>query len=288
MSTSYVGRFNVTLGILAGIAVAGIVIAVALLANNTSSDTGAPWSAWAPQDSGSQAAREIADHIAPLYRISGVNQLAVVTVADTADPSAVAAQASSASGTSSTSSSSGLVVAVRPNANSSAISLLPGKTIAYNLCGLGSTNCSIGIGTPSADRELLLRREALELALYTFKYVSGVQNVVAILPPGHPATASTGTLSAKPPSSSSQSSTSQTVDEAVVFQRTELQPFLSHPVTTLLSEEFPPSVAQVPLWKQTTEASYVEQITARGLFTEHLTTAQDGTNLIVLDPQPPS
>ena len=186
------------------------------------------------------------------------------------------------------------MVAVRPNANSSAISLLSGKTIAYNLCGLGSTNCSIGIGTPSADRLLLLRREALELALYTFKYVSGVQNVVAILPPGKQAasTSSLGTLSAKPPTSSSSSSSSratgQTVDLAVVFQRSELQPFLSHPVSTLLSEEFPPTVAQVPLWKQTTEASYVEQITARGLFTEHLTTAQDGTNLIVLDPQPPS
>ena len=45
---------------------------------------------------------------------------------------------------------------------------------------------------------------------------------------------------------------------------------------------------QVPLWKQTTEAALVEQITARGIFSEHMTTAQDGTSLIVLDPLPPS
>jgi hypothetical protein len=32
-------------------------------------------------------------------------------------------------------------------------------------------------------RDLILRREALELALYTFKYVGGVDGVVAFLPP---------------------------------------------------------------------------------------------------------
>ena len=73
---------------------------------------------------------------------------------------------------------------MRTNPSSSAVSLLNGNTIAYNLCGIGGKNCAIGIGTPSSARLLLLRREALELALYTFKYVHGVENVVAILPPG--------------------------------------------------------------------------------------------------------
>ena len=86
-------------------------------------------------------------------------------------------------------------MAVRPNPSSSAVSLLSGNTIAYNLCGIGGKNCAIGIGTPSSARLLLLRREALELALYTFKYVHGVQNVVAILPPGRSAQTSTLTKS---------------------------------------------------------------------------------------------
>src|SRR5205085_1771251 len=155
--------------------------------SNSSGPT-APWSSWQPSDRGSAGAREIADHVAPLYRISPVDQLAVVTVAGLSS--------STTTTSSSTGNSSGLQVAVRPDPTSSAVSLLTGKTIAYNLCGIGGSNCAIGVGQPSSDRLLLLRREALELALYTFKYVGGVDNVVAILPPGH--TTATSTLSAKP------------------------------------------------------------------------------------------
>ena len=43
--------------------------------------------------------------------------------------------------------------------------------------------CSIGTGKPSEERTLLLRREALELALYTFRYAKDVKQVIAILPP---------------------------------------------------------------------------------------------------------
>jgi hypothetical protein len=35
------------------------------------------------------------------------------------------------------------------------------------------------------------------------------------------------------------------------------------------------------------EASLVEQITARGMFTENVEQAQDGSQLIVLNPLPP-
>ena len=278
MNSRYAQRFTFALAMLAGVAVAGVVIAIVLAAKGTSTNSSSPWSSWAPQDRGLQGAREIADHIAPLYRISGVDQLAVVTVSNLGDPSAATSTASSQS------SAGGPLVAVRPNANSSSISLISGSTVAYNLCGLGSSNCSIGIGTPSTDRLLLLRREALELALYTFKYIPGTQNVVAILPPGHQAT-TTSSLTAKPPSASTSA---KPLDMALLFQHQELSPFLSQPLDQTFSQQFPPTVPQVPLWKQTTEASLVEQITARGIFSEHKTTAQDGTNLIVLDPLPPS
>ena len=52
----------------------------------------------------------------------------------------------------------------------------------YSLCGLGAS-CSIATGTPSVERGELVRREILELALYTFKYVGGIENVIAFMPP---------------------------------------------------------------------------------------------------------
>ena len=182
-----------------------------------------PWSSWAPTDGGTQGAREIADHVAPLYRLSPVDQLAVVTVVNL-ESTAQATAAAQAAANGTTSSSSGLQVAVRTNPSSSAVSLLGGNTMAYNLCGIGGKNCAIGVSAPSANRLLLLRREALELALYTFKYVSGVDNVVAILPPGH--TQQTSTLSKKLPTSDSQSN--KPVDIAVLFVKPELQPLLDH------------------------------------------------------------
>jgi hypothetical protein len=153
----------------------------------------------------------------------------------------------------------------------------------FNLCGLGP-NCAIGSGKASVDRLLLLRREALELALYTFKYESGVQNVVAILPPGHTQQASV--LTSKPPASNAKSAT-KPVDIAVLFVRDELKPWLNAPLKNTFPEQFPPSVPDLPLWRNTEEAGLVDQITAHGLFTERLVQAQDGSNLIVLDPLPP-
>ena len=56
-----------------------------------------------------------------------------------------------------------------------------GNSVMYNLCGVGQ-KCSIAEGKPSQERARLLRREALELALYTFKYVDDVDSVIALLP----------------------------------------------------------------------------------------------------------
>jgi hypothetical protein len=224
-------------------------------------------------------ARDIADYIAPFYRISSVTQLAVVTVVNLeSQAAAAAAQQAAASGTSAT-ASSGLQVAVRPSPTSSAVSLLNGNTIAYNLCGIGGKACAIGVGTPSNARLLLLRREALELAMYTFKYVKGVQNVVAILPPGRTTQASV--LSKKLPTADSAS---KSVDIAVLFVRQELQPLLDQPLGATFPESNPPTVAEM---NNAPEAGLVDQITARGLFSEKLQQAQDGSSLIVLDPLPP-
>ena len=272
-SSPHAGKFRFATGALAGIAVAALLIAASVLIRGGSGGPGPQWSSWKPQDNGTTGAQEIADHLAPLYRIDGVNQLTVVTVAN------IANGASAASG-----SSSGLTVAVKPTANSSSISLLNGNTIAYNLCGIGGTDCSIGAGTPSTGRTLLLKREALELALYTFKYISGTDNVVALLPPGHAVQSST--LTPTPPTTTGAKTVSEHL--AVLFLHDELKPFLDQPVTDTLPLQYPPLVSQLGEWSATEEAALVEQVTARGLFTQSLSTAQDGTNLLVLDPLPPS
>jgi hypothetical protein len=221
-------------------------------------------------------ATEIADHLAPFYRMSAASQLDVVTVINLANPNVTGTTGSgSASG-------SGLEVAVDTGSSANDLSLLSGSTIAYNLCGVGGSNCAIG-GTASTNRLLLLRREALELALYTFKYISGTSNVVAVLPPGR--TEVTTTLSAKPPPKNAKATT-EPVDIAVLFDRQELQPWLNIPLGETLAE-FPPAVPELPLWVKTEEAGLVDQITARGLFSEHIESVQDGSNLLVLNPLPP-
>jgi hypothetical protein len=70
----------------------------------------------------------------------------------------------------------------QPNNQGGDISLLNGNGVIFRLCGLGS-NCSISEGKPSLERTFLLRREALELALYTFRYIENVNQVVVFLPP---------------------------------------------------------------------------------------------------------
>jgi len=54
-------------------------------------------------------------------------------------------------------------------------------TIMYVFCGPGN-KCGLSPNA-TAQRDTLLRRESLELALYTFKYWHGINSVVTLLPP---------------------------------------------------------------------------------------------------------
>ncbi len=272
-------RFRAAIATLVGIAIGAIAVAAVVLVSGDTKAATPKWSTWSPPDSGTAGAREIADHLAPLYRISPVNQLDVITVVNLSNASAAA---TGTTGTGASGGTNGLQVAVRANPSSSQVSLLTGNTIAFNLCGIGSSNCAIGVGKSSPDRLLLLRREALELALYTFKYIDGVQNVVAILPPGHTVQGCSGICPTPHPKTSVKP-----VDIALLFVKAELKPWLDQPLSATFPERFPPEVPELTLWKQTPEAGLVAQITERGLFSEKLVQAQDGSNLILLDPQPP-
>jgi hypothetical protein len=258
----HLGRFRWALAALFVLGAASLAAAVVLSSASRVRTGGSDWSSWQPTDSGLAGAQEIADFIAPYYRAAPADQLAVVTavnMSSSSNPLQVAVPAAGTSG--------GLVP------------LPPSSTILYNLCGVGSSDCSIAVGTPSSNRLLLLRREALELALYTFKYLSGIQSVVAILPPGHTTVGCTGICS-KP----HEKTTVKPLDIAVAFDRPELAPWLSRPLRSTLPEQLPPTVSQMP---GAPEAELVSIITARGLFAEHTEQAQDGSTVLALSPLPP-
>jgi hypothetical protein len=245
------------------VAVGSLAAAVVLSGSSRrSSGEGAAWSTWHPSQDGLAGAQEIADYVAPYYRATAASQLAIVTVVNLNNPASPVQ-----------------VVVPGPGSSGSLLPLPPSSTIVFNLCGVGGRNCTIGVGQPSAARLLLLKREALELALYTFKYISGVQTVVAVLPPGHTVVGCTG-ICAKPQSKP----VVRPVDLAVAFDRTELGPYLAQPLRTTLPEELPPTVAQMP---SVPEAPLVSVLAAHGLFNEQTQQGQDGSTVMTLSPQPP-
>ena len=259
-------KFRVAIAVLFGVAVAALAIAVVVAArggNRTEIAGGASWSSWTPDNAGSTGVSEIAQHVSPYYRLSASQQLDVITPLSLSQASAAG-----------TTTGTGLVIAVNEStsSNSQSLGLLNGRTIAYNVCGLGARQCELA-GTPTTTRMLLLRREALELALYTFKYISGSQNVVVVLPPGHTVAAS------------SSSSSGSGVTVAVLFIRKELQPWLDVPLGKT-RQQYPPDVAQLSLWSKTEEAGLVDQITAHGLFSSRVESLQVGGSALVLTPLP--
>jgi hypothetical protein len=272
LATPHAGKFRLAFGMLCGIATAAVVVAVLVIANHTSnhsSGDGSPaWSEWSPSTTGTTGAQEIADYLAPFYRFSTAQQLDVITP--------IALTSATAAGTT---TGQGLTVAVdtasaSSTSSSSSLSLLTGSTVAYNVCGLGASGCDLA-GTPSTSRMLLLRREALELALYTFRYLSTADNVLVVLPPSHTATkVGSGVTPAK------------SVIVAVLFVRAELKPLLSTPIDTTLAPD-PPDLAQLASWSKSDEAGLVDEATARDLFSEQVEAQQEGGRLLVLTPLAP-
>jgi hypothetical protein len=163
--SKYTPRFRLIIGGLFGIGL-GALGATLILAAGRGVEAPTSWSNWKPATSATSGAQEIADHVAPTYKEAGGDQLVGVTggplkVGDLSLPVRIAFSSST---------------------DAQSVRIVRGKSVLYTLCGLGP-RCSISRGKPSIERGLLLRREAFELALYSFRYLDGVENVVALLPP---------------------------------------------------------------------------------------------------------
>lgn len=129
-----------------------------------------PWSVWQPKDSDRvMRAQEIASHVASQYRLPSGNRLLNVVVGNPAvgDPIEAVAFART----------------TRPMQQSDVLSVVPATgSMMFVMCGTGA-KCAIGEGKPSQERGAVVRREALELALYTLRYVKDVDLVVTFFPP---------------------------------------------------------------------------------------------------------
>ena len=69
--------------------------------------------------------------------------------------------------------------------HSSTITDITGNRLVYTFDGLGA-NRQIEGGKPSTTRLKVIHREALELALYTFRYLPDAESITMLLPPPPP------------------------------------------------------------------------------------------------------
>jgi hypothetical protein len=213
------------------------------------------WSSFQPNGSPNARANEIADRVSSRYVQSNGAQL----VGAIASPPIVVSNQPEGS-------TQILIraVAVRPDlpvggeiADREIQLVDTSNNVQYVLCGYGA-GCSIATGQPSEARHLLLRREALELALYTFKYMGRVNSVTIFLPP--------------PPGG-------ETASTVMFFRRGDLGPELDRPLTDTLA-------AKTPLVGQISpkETATLNRITRDRIYQYDYTQSQDGGAILLLDP----
>jgi hypothetical protein len=198
------------------------------------------WSKWQPKSEGLIGAHEIAQRIGPRYKSANGTQL--VAVQEHGPPV------------------QGLhleAVGVRRLGQSGQIDPYIGlfgtdRTLIYAFCGL-QTNCAIDSATVT---EQVLRREALELSLYAFKYLKNVDQVVSLV---------------------------QTVKDggtsAVFLRKDDLRAELEHPLHETLPLQAP-RVA-TPIAKR--EGKVVDALTLPNTFPAHYESLPDGDAILVLD-----
>lgn len=241
----YRRRFQIAYIVLAaaiGAAAAGVVLAL-----DASFRTSTPWTTWEPTSGGTTGAKQIAAHVSKEYHLPTGQQLVdVIAKPPSVSPADqqipihyLAVRGTKASG-------------------DQVIPVSSGDTVQYSLCGLGN-NCAIATGKPSVQRGTLVRREILELALYTFKYMGGVKNVIAFMPP---------TPGAQP--------------KYVVFlQRDALDPQLHVPLVRTLSPKAP-----LPSTISRREQQTIDATTESRVYSFSLSQAQQGDAILVLAPLP--
>ena len=252
VDTPYQPRFGFVLGALIGVALGVLGLGV-ILAVSTSSDDGVRqgWSAWTPTAEDKVAiAKQIAEHVGPKYRLGDGNQLVAVAASDfeVSQPPVP------------------FRVAIRSAPVGGDIELLEGDGVLYTLNGLARQG-SIP-GEPSRQRGLLVRREALELALYTFRYAEDVDIVVTLLPP------------VATPKAKADEPAPQPQIQAMVFRPGDLKERLDVPLVATIPPQTPrPETFDLG----ELEARNISALTASNEFIATFQQGQDAMAYLVLD-----
>jgi hypothetical protein len=240
---SYRKRFRIVYFVL-GLVVVGAVAGFVAVALQPGKEPAAAWAGWEPSGGEEGWPQQIADHIAGGYRLPSGNQLVTVQAAPArvqdVPLGAIAVRKPPPEGTGDVS-----------------VDIFPVEGVqVYILCGLGQ-DCAIAEGEPSAERLRLLRREALELSLYTFRHVEGTNSIVVFLPPR----------------------LGETPTYALFFQRGALSSELDRPLRATLPDETPPLPEQI----RPIEVATIDRLTDPTLFRFSFQQLQDGTAVLVLD-----
>jgi hypothetical protein len=239
------GRFGFLWGALAGTAVCATAVTVLLA--TTGRDTGPPlaenWSGWKPGTTRMvDGAADIAAHVQREYKLNSGDQLVNVR------SGAIELQGLP------------LGVAIRPKGGE--LEMLEGDGLLYVLLGLepGGTLP----GKPNKARGRLLMREALELSLYSFRYLDDVTMVGVMLPPSSQGDSKTDTSAAQ--------------QTRVVFYRPgDLLPQLQVPLDATLPAKAPP-----PNELGEAETAKIESLTLRNLFLASIQPLQSDLSYLVL------
>jgi hypothetical protein len=236
--------FYVLLGAVLAAAVTGVV----LIALQPGPPKPAPWSSWRPASGSAQTvAKEVADHVGRTYRLNSAGDQLVAIVPGKPEV------------THNTNISSVSTIAIRASASSNNFSRIISTkgAIQEQFCGLGSS-CSIAHGSASSARERLLRREALEIALYTFKYSPTVDAVIVYMPP--------------PPG--------QSPATLLYLERSNLASELDQPLNKTLPLATPP----LPSQPDHKESATIDKLTLPVQYGFQYETLSNGTAAMILTP----
>jgi hypothetical protein len=248
--SSYRLRFGAIYIFLAAVLGAGIGSFVVVASQGEPAPEPA-WSAWQPTGSRQAKVRQIADHVPKAYKNDDGSQLTVSLASSLAVPTEQGDVPVRA-------------IVVRPDvskglAEEDDIATYSSKdVVSYGLCGADSKQqCEIASGVSSPERFTLLRRQALELSLYTLKYVDDVNSVIVFMPP----------------SQKGQSNGS------IFLRRRDVADELQHPISSLLPTKRPRVGALTSL-----EEGQIIRLTESRTYAAQVQPLPDGNPVLVLTP----
>jgi hypothetical protein len=229
------GRFALAYLVLGGVVGVGVGSFLVLLQRDPPPPP-PPWSSWRPTATDTSGRMtEIATHVGRGYKLPSGNQLVAIQ-------------------TQKSSSFQGVVVVKPDDVRTPDAQYGADDTAVFLLCG-AAKSCKISEGKATVARGTVLRREALELAMYTLEYAHPIKNVLIFFPPGPGEDRLTSTL---------------------FFQRDDLESTLGHPLRRTLPQTQPPLPGQI----RPAELKTVNDLTVDKRF-KYLGTSQ---NVIVIQP----